>query len=397
MSYSAPQVTAAGLSIPSYNDILNYLLDNFRQIYGQTVYLQPDSPDYQFISVMALALSDAEQAAQLSYNNRSPNFAIGAALDSLVKLNGISRKLATQSTCQVTLTGTPGAIILNGICVDVNGNKWDLPASVTIGGGGTVTITATCEISGAVNALIGQINGIFTPQAGWTSVNNSTAAVLGQPIETDAQLRGRQALSVELPSQTLLAGTVAAIAATPGVTRYNVLENATGGVDAFGNPPHSVTAVVENGADLDVATAIYNNRGIGPLTNASSTGGATPVTVNVPDPNTGIVTPIGFSRPNYVQIYVTVNAHLLTGGTTATITAIQVALTKYLNSLQIGELVSYSALIAVAMSVNANLSAPIVLVETLFLGTSPGPVGTADIAVLFTQVAQPNVVTVNSI
>ena len=112
MSYSAPQVTAAGLSIPSYNDILNYLLDNFRQIYGQTVYLQPDSPDYQFISVMALALSDAVQAAQLSYNNRSPNFAIGAALDSLVKLNGISRKLATQSTCQVTLTGTPGAIIL---------------------------------------------------------------------------------------------------------------------------------------------------------------------------------------------------------------------------------------------------------------------------------------------
>lgn len=394
MPYSPPSVTAAGLSIPSYTDILNLLLGAFSSGFGGNVYLGTDSPDYQFISVIALSLSDAMQGIQLAYINRSPNFAIGAALDALVTLNGISRKVASASTCQVTLTGTPGAVITNGICTDVNGVKWDLPASVTIGGGGTVVTTATCEIDGAINALIGQITIIFTSQFGWTSVTNASAAILGQPVETDAQLRGRQALSVELPSITLLTGTIAAIAATKGVTRYNVVENATNATDANGNPAHSVTAVVEGGVDLDIATAIYNNRGIGPLTNPTATN---PVTVSITDPSTGIITLIGFARPSNKQIFVIINAHLVTGGSSSTLTAMQAAVIAYLNSLQIGELVSYTALIAVAMGVNLNLSQPVVLVESLFLGTSASPSAVIDIPMNFNQVAQPNTITVNSI
>lgn len=395
MSYQAPQISAAGLSIPSYQDILTQLTAQFQSIYGQSVYLGNDSPDFQWISVLALMMSDTMQGIQLAVNNRSPNFAIGAALDSLVKLNGIVRKLATFSLCQVTLTGIPGSLITNGVCSDVNGNKWDLPTPVTIGAGGTVTVTATCETSGAINALAGQINAIFTPQAGWTSVTNPTAAVIGQPIETDAQLRLRQSLSVELPSQTLLSGTIAAIAATAGVTRYKVLENTTGATDSYGNPGHSVTAVVEGGADADVATAIYNNRGIGPYMNPTTTAGAT--TVNLTDPNTGIITPVGFCRPTYVQLYVTINAHLLSGGTSATITAIQTAITNYLNALQIGETVSFSALMAIAMNVNADLKNPVVLIEGLFLGTAASPTNSVDITMQFYQVAQSNTVTVNSI
>src|SRR6266567_5441345 len=187
MSYTPPQISAAGLSIPSYNDILQLLLSDFKSIYGQTVALGVDSPDYQWISSISLALSDAMKSAQLSYNNRSPVFAIGAALDSLVKINGLLRKAATFSLCSVTLAGTAGTVITNGICVDVNGIKWDLPASVTIGVLGTVVVTAICETAGAVNALVNQINQIFTPTAGWTSVINTSAAVPGQPIETDAQ------------------------------------------------------------------------------------------------------------------------------------------------------------------------------------------------------------------
>jgi uncharacterized phage protein gp47/JayE len=395
MSYQAPQVSTAGLSIPSYSDILELLLLQFKSIYGQTVYLGPDSPDYQWASVVALALSDGMQGIQLAYNNHSPSFAIGASLDILVKLNGIIRKLATFSLCSLTLTGTPGITINNGIAIDVNGNKWDLPSVVIIGGGGATIVTATCETPGAINALVGQINAIFTPTAGWTSVTNAAPAVVGQPIETDAQLRARQALSVELPSETLLAGTVAAIAATAGVTRYKVLENFTGATDAFGNPGHSVTAVVEGGTDLAVATAIYNNRGIGPFTNPTTTAGAT--TVNITDPNTGIITPIGFSRPTYIPIFVIINARLLSGGTTATIAAMQAAVTTYLNALQIGETVSFSALIAIAMDINPDLKNPIILVESIFLDIVPTPTSPTDITMNFYQVAQANTITVNSI
>ena len=395
MTYVPPQITAAGLSIPSYADILDNLTNEYKSIYGQTVYLGNDSADFQWISVVSLMASDVMKGIQLAVTNRSPNFAIGAALDSLVKINGLIRKLATNSIVSLLITGAPGAVINNGAATDVNGNKWDLPSTVIIGAGGSVTVTAICETAGAINALAGQVNAIATVTAGWTSVTNPNPAVIGDPIETDAQLRDRQALSVELPSQTLLSGTIAAIAATSGVTRYKVLENATGAVDSFGNPPHSVTAVVEGGTDAAVAQAIYDNRGIGPFMNPTTTGGAT--TINIVDPNTGIVTPVGFSRPTYVQIYVSVNAHLLSGGTSATITAIQTALTNYLNDLQIGETVSFSGLMAIAMNVNPDLTNPIVLIEGLFLGTAPNPTASVDLAMNFYQVAQANTVTVNSV
>ena len=382
MSYSPPIVTSAGLSIPSYNDIFQLYADGFKSIYGQTVDLDNSSSDAQLLSILALSASDCMQAIQLAYNNRSPVTAIGAALDTLVKLNGLARKKASFSTCLVVLTGTPGTVINNGVVRDINGNNWDLPGTVTLDGGGTATVTAVCETPGAINITAsGQLSIIFTPTAGWSSVNNgSNVAVVGQPVETDAQLRGRQAISVELPSITILAGTIAAIAATLGVTRYNVLENPTNATDANGLPPHSVSAVVEGGTDLDVATAIFNNRGIGPLTFGTTT-------VNVVDPNSGIVTPISFIRPSLVPVYVVVNAHLLSGGTSAALTAMGAAIVNYLNSLQIGERVNYASLVAAAMSVNPNPSAPIVTVESLFLDTAPAPSTTTDISMLYTQVA----------
>lgn len=381
------------MTIPSYQDILALFLGNFRTVYGQSVDLEPSTSDYQWISVLALAIADAMSTAQLAYNNRSPVTAIGAALDTVVELNGVLRKNATASTCQVTLFGVVGTVISNGVVGDVNGNVWNLPTPVTIGSGGQLVVTATCNVIGAINALPNQITSILSgATAGWTSVNNTVPAVPGQPVETDAALRGRQSLSVALPSQTILAGTVAAIAAIPGVTRYNVLENFTNASDSFGNPPHSVTAVVEGGTDLAVATAIFNNRGIGPLTNGTTT-------VSITDPNTSITIPISFDRPAYAPIYVTVNAHLLTGGTSATLAAISSAILAYLNGLQIGAAVNWTSLIAAAMSVNPNPLQPIVRVETLFLGLAPSPGGTTDLTLLFNQVAQGLVanIVVNSI
>jgi uncharacterized phage protein gp47/JayE len=392
-AYLPPQIGTAGLTIPGYNSILAQLVLNYQGIYGQNVYLGNDSSDFQWISVLALMIADTLAGQQQVYNNQSPATAIGAGLDLIVAINGLTRKSASYSTCQVTLTGVAGSVINNGQVQDVNGNLWNLPTPLTIGAGGTVNAVVTAQTSGPVNALANQISNIFTPTAGWVSVTNGpNVAALGQPVETDAQLRGRQALSTELPSETLLAGTIAAVAATSGVTRYNVLENYTNVTDGFGNPPHSITAVVEGGASVAVATAIYNNRGIGVLTNGT-------VTVDVTDPNSGVVTAISFNLPAYVPVYVIVNAHLLNGGTASTIAAIQTALVAYLNSLQIGELVSYGALIAVAMGVNANLSNPVVSVHSLFFGTAPAPAATTDIPIFFNQVSQGLVanVAVNSV
>jgi hypothetical protein len=389
MPYSAPSVGPVGLIINAYADILAYYLAGFRATFGPNAYLGNDSADFQLMSIVALAAADCNSAIQLAYAQQSPTTAVGAGLSAVVANNGLQRKLASLSTCLVTLTGTPGAIINNGVIQNsATGDLWRLPSSVTIGVGGTVAVTAVAQAAGSINALASQLTIIVTVTAGWVSVTNgSNVPAVGQPVETDRQLRQRQAVSTALPSITLLAGTTAAIAGTLGVTRYSVLENSTGATDGNGNPGHSITAVVEGGVNLDVASAIYANRGIGPLMNGN--GAATVVTQLVTDPNSGVVTTVEFNRPTSVPIFVTVNVHLGPGGTSAVLTTIQAAIVAYLNTLQIGEVVTYGALVQVAMAaVNVNPSAPIAWVRTLFFGTASSPTTITDVVLAFYQVAQ---------
>lgn len=394
MAYFAPVITAAGLSVPVFNDIQSALLSSYQSIYGATTYLGNDSSDFQWITAVALKLNDNMGLCQLAYNARSPLTAIGSDLDSILKINGLARLSSSPSTVSLLLTGTPGKVINNAIIQDFNGVLWSLPSGVTIGGFGTVSATAVCQQSGPVSAAAGTINnpvGGFT--AGWTAVTNPGAAVVGTPVESDSNARGRQSVSVALPSSTRLAGTIAEVKAVPGVTLTNILENQTSVTDAFGNEGHSLTAVVQGGSDLAVATAIFNNRGIGPNTQGATI--PTMTLVPVTDPNSGNVTVIGFVRPVSVPIFVELAIHSLSASyTSATQSAIIAAVVSYLNNLQIGEEVTQSALYGAALSVMPNLAQPIFSIRSLTLGTAAGPAATDDIILQFFQVSScstPNV------
>jgi uncharacterized phage protein gp47/JayE len=387
MAYSSPVVTSAGLTVPSFSDIQDALTASYQSIYGSTTYLGNDSADFQWISAVSLKLSDNCGLCALSYNSRSPITAIGADLDSIVKLNGLARKSSSPSTVSLTLTGAPGTVIINAVIADTNGVLWSLPPSVTIGGGGSITVIAVCQQNGPVstnaNTVINPVGG-FT--AGWASVTNSSPAVLGTSIESDSALRARQSISVALPSSTRLAGTTAEIKAVPGVTLTNILENQTSTTDAFGNESHSLTCVVMGGIDLDVATAIYNNRGIG----CNTQGATVPTMTIVPvvDPVSMATTDIGFVRPTLVPIFVSLSVHGLTSAfNTAMQSSIKSALVNYLNSLQIGEEITQSALYAAAMS-STVLTSPDYSIRALTLGTSASPVGTTDITLQFFEVSQ---------
>jgi len=385
MSYTAPYVDSSGLTIPTYIDIRDSLIEEFKNIYGQDCYLEEDAADYQWICIIALRMYDMLSSVQLAYNNRGPQTAVGSGLDQVVKLNGITRKAATYSTCDVVLTGTIGTVITDGAVVDESGYVWDLPATVTLVSTGSpatgqATVTATCRTIGAISALPGDITAISTPTAGWTSVTNLTAAAVGAVVETDVELRDRQTLSVLRPSTDLLGGTIAAIASIEEVTRYNVLENATNEEDMYGNPPHSITCVVEGGTTTEVANEIWLNRGLGVYTNGD-------VVVNVTDPITAVITPIRFYRPIYVPIYVTATVYPMTGYTTATADAIQEALSDYLNALQIGEDVTISALYAAAMAVTSDIHKPSFSITLLTAAKVSSPQQTADIILAFNEVA----------
>ncbi|EGN4815457.1 hypothetical protein IHY86_001294 [Salmonella enterica] len=373
-------VTAEGISAPDYQTILDTLTSYFQQIYGSDAYLEPDSKDGQMVALVALAVHDANNTAIAVYNCFSPATGYGAALTSNVKINGIARKGATNSTVDLLLTGTAGTTITNGTVKDTNNVIWRLPASVVIGVDGAVTVTAICSNSGAVAALAGTITTINTPTRGWTSVTNPAAAAVGAPAETDAELRIRQGQSVAIPSITPFEGVDGAIANIAGVTRHKLYENDTGKTDGNGLPPHSISAIVDGGDVTEIARTIRGNKGQG-----VRTWGKTSVTVPDRYGNPHI---ISFSRPTDVPVYGKITLKVFAGYTSQIGVQIQQAVADYINSLMIGDPVLLSRIYSPAnLGVVSGGNARYYDIQELLIGKSPETVAAANINIAYDESA----------
>ncbi|ECD3639934.1 hypothetical protein E0S27_23050 [Salmonella enterica subsp. enterica serovar Zanzibar] len=373
-------VTAEGISAPDYQTILDTLTSYFQQIYGSDAYLEPDSKDGQMVALVALAIHDANNTAISVYNCFSPATGYGAALTSNVKINGIARKGATNSTVDLLLTGTAGTTITNGTVKDTNNVIWRLPASVVIGVDGTVTVTAICSNSGAVAALAGTITTINTPTRGWTSVTNPAAAAVGAPAETDAELRIRQGQSVAIPSMTPFEGVDGAIANIAGVTRHKLYENDTGKTDGNGLPPHSISAIVDGGDVTEIARTIRGNKGQG-----VRTWGKTSVTVPDKYGNPHI---ISFSRPTDVPVYGKITLTVFAGYTSQIGVQIQQAVADYINRLMIGDQVLLSRIYSPAnLGVVSGGNARYYDIQELLIGKSPEAVAAANINIAYDESA----------
>lgn len=323
------KVDENGFQYPDYPTVLAFLQDEYRAIYGADVYLEADSQDGQWIAVQALAIYDTLQVAAAVYNSFSPLTAQSDALSRNVKLNGIRRRVATFSQADLTIVGQVGTTIVNGQAEDTLGQKWNLPASVVVPVSGEIVVTATAAEIGAVAAQAGSINKIATPTLGWQSVTNVLAAVAGNPVETDAELRRRQTVSTALPSLSVLDGTVGAVASLPGVTRFRGYENDSNVTDADGIPAHNIAIVVEGGDTQAIGNAIAAKK-----TPGTGTYGTT--AVNTVD-SYGIPNVINFFRPTEAVIGVQVTIEALAGYTTGFAALIAAAVAEHINSLDIGD------------------------------------------------------------
>lgn len=386
MAYFAPYIDATGLHIPTFQDIQDNLVSQAKSIFGQDIYLDGDSQDMQYIAAISKAIYDTMLCCQLAVNNQSPQTAIGTSLDSLVKLNGLQRLPATYSTVQITCIGTPGTVIPAGVVQDTAGYKWDLPENSVIPDSGVLSCTATCETVGNVVADIGTIQTIVTPQYGWDSVSNAAAAVPGVATETDTKLKKRQSISVQLPSQTPLNGTVAAINAVTGIKRAKVYENKTAETDSNGIPSHSIAAVVEGGSDSDVASAIAKSKTMG-----CGTYGTTSVALPTQYSVGGST---NFSRPVYDTITVAVTVVILTSEYTQAVQDQIISNIKnFLDTLDIGTSVQASSLYYPALSAMANLQSPSFRITSITISKDGTNFGET-VAVAWNEVAKSGTVTI---
>lgn len=386
MAYFAPYIDASGLHIPTYQDIEDLLVSNARSIFGNDIYLENDSQDFQDIALRAQAIYDTMLAIQLAYNNRSPLTAIGAGLDAIVAINGLVRQGETASTVTVNLTGTAYTLIQNGVVADINGVLWNLPASVTLDALGTATVTATCQVTGPTTALIGQVNVIVTPTFGWISVTNPGAATPGQAIETDAELRARQQISVANPSQALTTGMIGALYELDNVTSVQLYENDTSATvnyingiqNPLGYPPHSLTFVVTGGDNNEIASSIALRKTPGAYLDGD-------VSVTIYD-QFSVPTVVRFYRPIESMVYVEMTIKALNGYSSAVGTAIKNAVASYLDSLVPGQAVIISELWQAALAADP-LPYPVFSLTLLEASTASGALSANDIPFKFNEKA----------
>lgn len=325
-----------GIHIPSYPEVLEDLKNDFRAIYGQDVYLEPDSQEGALCAAFALRQYDCYTLAASVYNAYSPATAQGVGLSSVVKTNGIRRQSASRSHADLRVIGQAGTIIRNGIATDEAGQRWLLPESVTIAPEGEITVTALAENMGEVRAAAGEIKNIATPTRGWQAVINPEAAKAGAPVETDARLRSRQSISTALPSLSIFDGTAGAVSSLPGVTRSRGYENDTSETDEHGIPPHSISFVVEGGDTQAICDIIAIKKGPG-----CGTYGTTRMLTR---DKYGVPLTVGFFRSVDVPLAVAIRIKPLAGylATTGEIICKNVA--AYINSQRIGDDVLLSKL-----------------------------------------------------
>lgn len=364
MAYFPPYIDDTGFHTPIYEDILNEMISKMQQVYGNDIYLDEDSMDYQMLSIFARKVFDTYSAAQLAYNNRTPITSIGVGLDNVSVFANIKRKPATNSTAQLTITGNPSTLIQNGIASDGTYN-WNLPETVSIPGDGTIIVEAICAVEGNISAAPNTITEIVTPVYGWSGVTNNYAAEPGQNVESDASLRGRFAKATQTTSDTVFDGILAGIQSVSGVERVVGYENDTGSTSDGTTPPnvpsglpaHSVTFVVEGGDEDFIANEIYTRKTPGCYTN-----GTTSVQINS---YTGNVSTIRFYRPTDNPIYVQVNIKSLLGYTSDYVDQIKAKIVDYISSMAIGETLYQSVVWSIAMSAMADLGTPAYSVQSV--------------------------------
>jgi uncharacterized phage protein gp47/JayE len=374
----AATISSTGITAPSYNDILLSLQASFRSIYGSDAYLEADSQDGQLLAVFARAINDANMATISVYNAYSPQTAQGVALSNQVKMNGIARLVASASQVNVTITGTVGTVIANGVVKDTNQNLWNLPASVTIPNAGAITVTATSQVLGAIAAGVNTVNSIMTPILGWQSVTNPTAASPGNPVETDAALRQRQKTSVALPSLTVLAGIVGAVESVAGVSLVQAYENDTGATDANGLPPHSIALVVQGGDSEDIARAILAKKTPGAYTHGTTS-------QSILDP-VGIPQIIRYFVPTLKPVVATITIRPINNYTTVVGGEIKAAVSSYIAGLGIGQDVMLSRLYLPAQ-LNGAPDSMTYEVVGITMAISPNPQTSADLVIAFNELA----------
>lgn len=256
-----PRIATDGITIQSFQDIYDELEAGYKSIYGQDINLDSDSPDGQRVGIEAQARLDLQSYALALYNQLDPDFAVGEALNRLVKFTGITRNPAKRSTATVTIVTDRNITLESGYIVsDTIGQNWITTTENTLTAGSNTT-SLVSELFGAYEAEAGTITEPVTVILGIISVTNPSAATVGEDEETDEALRIRRNNSLIVPQTSTVGGMYTALANLQDVTRVKIYENDQDTIDTdLTIDPHTIWVIVEGAEDNAIAQIIAETK-----------------------------------------------------------------------------------------------------------------------------------------
>lgn len=259
-----------GLVTQDLGTIREDLISQFLDIY-RLANIEQNSPDGQWINVLAQQKKDALDLAATIYNNLDTDRVVGIPQQILYKLNGLTINAYTYSYVYINVL-TSEDVTLQGLdenienadgvgytVKDANGNRWILAETQELAAGSHTLSFRAAEL-GAVTALPNTLNIMETVLKGVTSVNNPAANYLtGNQGETSAQFRQRRNRAMSVPSQGFLESIESQALNTSDITQCKAYDNKTNSTDANGIPAHGVWVIVEGGTSEEIGRIIYNN------------------------------------------------------------------------------------------------------------------------------------------
>jgi uncharacterized phage protein gp47/JayE len=372
-------VTSQGFILKPLDQCLLEVKAAIKATFGQNQQVDdPSGPWGELAAILADRESELWDMGQGLYASRDPDQATGAALQAICAITGTLPQPATYSAVACTLTGTSGVVVpaKSVATVGQNGARFASQADATIGSDGTVAdVVFQAETSGPVAALAGTLNTIATPVGGWNAVTNQLDATLGLAADTDASLRLKRLVELNVAGSATKDAVRAEILRVSGVTSCSIFRNLTAVADANGLPPYSIEALVTGGADTDIWQALWKSVGGGTETYGDEVG-------TVIDAE-GNPQPVAFSRPAILQVYASLSLKVDSAWPLDGVAQVTDALVAWtLAHLTGGSDVVTRALFPTVLGISGVRD-----ITSLFVGTAPAPSSEANIVVSDHEIA----------
>lgn len=305
-----------GIVTQSLAEIVDDLTAQMKSIYGNNINVDSNSPDGQFINILAQEKKDILDLCVQFYNNLDTDRVIGIPQQILYKLNNCTIKAYTYSYVYINVTVLQ-TVNLQGLDADIdnadgvgytvfdnNGNRWILATSQTLAAG-THSLNFRAAELGNVTALPNTITNMETVITGVTGVTNPASNyITGATGESDSEYRIRRNRTVTSPSQGFEDSLKAQLLNLDNVTQAEVYSNRTNAT-ADGIPAHTVWVIVQGGNPTEIGGAIYANIPPGiPMKGNESVSVARPY---------GNFETVYYDNPSPIDLYIEMDIQLLSG------------------------------------------------------------------------------------